>query len=48
MNYELKNKKIMITGAFGGIGKSICEKFLKNDCILICTSSNEEKPKSAW
>ena len=38
----MKNK-IFITGATGGIGSSICEKFKNNNCILILTSSSDEK-----
>tara|TARA_B100000900_G_scaffold397838_1_gene398602 strand:+ start:200 stop:931 length:732 start_codon:yes stop_codon:yes gene_type:complete len=37
------SKKIFITGASGGIGAAICDKFLNNDYILIMTSSSEEK-----
>ena len=38
-----KNKKILITGASGGIGSSICEKFKKKKFSLILTSSSDEK-----
>ena len=37
------NKKIFITGASGGIGLSICEKFKKKEYKLILTSSSKEK-----
>ena len=43
MNLHLKNKKILITGASGGIGKVLCEKFIEYECQLIITSSNIEK-----
>ena len=43
MNYKLNNKKILITGASGGIGSSICQKFIENNCTIICTASSEEK-----
>jgi len=43
MNLNLKNKKILITGASGGIGKVLCEKFIEYECQLIITSSNKEK-----
>ena len=36
-------KKIFITGASGGIGLSICEKFKKKEYQLILTSSSKEK-----
>ena len=39
------NKKIFITGASGGIGLSICEKFKKKEYQLILTSSSKEKIK---
>ena len=38
-----KNKKVLITGATGGIGQSICDKFFSEKFILILTSSSEEK-----
>ena len=43
MQYNLKNKKVLITGAAGGIGKALCYKFIENDCILICTSTDKDK-----
>ena len=43
MKYKMDNKKILITGASGGIGKSLCEKFIESNAIIICTSSNVEK-----
>ena len=43
MNLNLKNKKILITGASGGIGKVLCEKFIEYGCQLIMTSSNKER-----
>jgi 3-oxoacyl-[acyl-carrier protein] reductase len=43
MNLNLKNKKILITGASGGIGKVLCKKFIEYECQLIITSSNIEK-----
>ena len=38
-----KNKKIFITGASGGIGSSICDKFLENNFTLLLTSSSSDK-----
>ena len=40
---ELKNKKILITGATGGIGNSLVEKFQKLGAILFATGTNPEK-----
>ena len=38
-----KNKKIFITGASGGIGTSVCDKFLDNNFTLLLTSSSSDK-----
>ncbi len=35
-------KKILITGASGGIGSSIADKFLRNKYVMILTSSSDE------
>ncbi len=43
MQYNLENKKVLITGASGGIGKELCKKFLDNGSKLICTSSISDK-----
>ena len=43
MQYKLDNKKVLITGASGGIGKSLCKTFIKAKCRIICTSSSKEK-----
>ena len=43
MQFSLKNKKILITGSSGGIGKSLCEEFIKEGCKIIFTSSNQDK-----
>jgi len=43
MYYNLKNKKVLITGASGGIGQALCEKFIQYGCVLICTSTNNDK-----
>ena len=42
MTYNLSNKKVLITGASGGIGTSLSEKFIENECKIIFTSSNQE------
>ena len=44
MNF--KNKKVLITGATGGIGKAILEKFLSLEATILCTGTNEEKLKN--
>ena len=41
MNF--KEKKILITGATGGIGRSILEKFLSLDATILATGTNTEK-----
>ena len=40
---NLKNKKILITGATGGIGNSLVDKFVKFDSTVLATGTNEEK-----
>ena len=42
MNINKKDKKVLITGASGGIGLSLCEKFIENGAQIICISSNED------
>ena len=43
MKFDLENKTVLVTGAAGGIGSAICKKFNDANCILICTTSKEEK-----
>ena len=43
MQYNSKNKKVLITGSSGGIGKALCKKYIQNDSTLICTSQSEDK-----
>ena len=38
-----REKKIFVTGASGGIGAAICNKFIDKDFSLVMTSSSEEK-----
>ena len=38
----LKGKKVLITGATGGIGRAICELFLKNGAELFITNVTED------
>ena len=40
---NFKNKKILITGATGGIGKSLVKKFLSLDGNILATGTNTEK-----
>ncbi len=40
---DLKNKKILITGATGGIGNCIVEKFNNLGSLILATGTNEEK-----
>jgi NAD(P)-dependent dehydrogenase (short-subunit alcohol dehydrogenase family) len=39
----LKGKTALITGANGGIGKSILDLFLKNDANVICLIRKPDK-----
>ena len=40
---NLKNKKVLITGATGGIGNALVEKFYNLDSNIVATGTNEEK-----
>ena len=40
---NLKNKKVLITGATGGIGNQIVEKFSSLGSMILATGTNEEK-----
>jgi len=40
---NLKNKKVLITGATGGIGNSLVDKFYNLEANIIATGTNEEK-----
>ena len=40
---NLKNKKILITGATGGIGNCLVEKFNSLESKIVATGTNEEK-----
>ena len=42
---NLKNKKILITGATGGIGNSLVEKFYNFGAKILATGTNDEKLK---
>ena len=43
---NLKNKKILITGATGGIGNCLVEKFYNFESKIVATGTNEEKLKN--
>ena len=40
---SLKNKNIIVTGASGGIGNSIVEKFYKNEANILATGTKTDK-----
>ncbi len=40
---NFKDKKILITGATGGIGNSLVKKFLSLDATILATGTNDEK-----
>ena len=40
---NLKNKKIIITGATGGIGNSLVKKFIDSGSTVLATGTKEEK-----
>ena len=40
---NLKNKKILITGATGGIGNSLVEKFYDLGAVILATGTNVDK-----
>ena len=40
---NLKNKKVLITGATGGIGKCLVQKFNNLGSSIVATGTNDEK-----
>ena len=40
---NLKNKKVLITGATGGIGNTLVSKFNSLGSKIVATGTNEEK-----
>ena len=40
---NLKNKKVIITGATGGIGKSLVKKFVECGSIVLATGTKGDK-----
>ena len=43
---EFKNKKIIITGATGGIGNSLVKKFSEQGAIILASGTKDEKLQS--
>ena len=43
---NIKNKKVLITGATGGIGNSIVKKFSDLGAIILASGTNEQKLNS--
>ena len=43
--FNLKNKKVIVTGATGGIGNAIIKFFIQNEAKVLGTGTNEEKLK---
>ena len=43
---NLKNKKIIITGATGGIGNSLVKKFSEQGAIILASGTKDEKLQS--
>ena len=41
--FKLKNKKVIVTGATGGIGNSIIKCFNDQEAKVLATGTNEEK-----
>ena len=39
---RLENKKAIVTGAGGGIGRAICVDFVKQGAAVLCLDINEE------
>ena len=42
---NLKNKKVIITGATGGIGNSLAKRFVEEGAKVLATGTKEEKLK---
>ena len=40
---NLRNKKVLITGATGGIGNCLVEKFYDLGATIVASGTNEEK-----
>ena len=44
--FNLKNKRVIVTGATGGIGSSIVKSFVENEAIVLATGTNDDKLKN--
>ena len=44
--FNFKNKKVIVTGATGGIGNAIIDCFVKKEARVLATGTNEEKLES--
>ena len=42
MKFNFKNKIVLITGGEGGLGKSICSKFIQLGAKVIVTTTNKK------
>ena len=43
--FDLKNKKVIVTGATGGIGDAILNRFVDQEAKVLATGTNIEKLK---
>ena len=43
--FDLKNKKVIVTGATGGIGDAIVNRFVDQEAKVLATGTNIEKLK---
>ena len=43
MDYQLRDKVVLITGATGGIGQALTQAFAQEGCKLAISSTRQEK-----
>ena len=43
--FDFKNKKVIVTGATGGIGDAIVNRFIDQEAKVLATGTNIEKLK---
>ena len=43
--FDLKNKKVIVTGATGGIGNAIVDCFINHEAKVLATGTNDDKLK---